>query len=91
MVAILGVLAVIAIGTYLRQARNAKKSEVLANVSQVSLRQKSDLAATGAASAARGRPQRGCAVRVRFSAAISRRDEGACWAQGTEEQRRDGL
>lgn len=46
-VTILGVLAAIAIGAYMRQVRNAKKSEVLANVSQISLRQKNYLAVAG--------------------------------------------
>jgi prepilin-type N-terminal cleavage/methylation domain-containing protein len=46
-VIILGVLAAIAIGAYTRQIKNARKSEVLANMSQISLRQTNYLAVAG--------------------------------------------
>lgn len=46
-VIILGVLAAVAVGAFTRQVRNAKKSEVLADVSQISLRQKNYLAVAG--------------------------------------------
>lgn len=46
-VVILGVLAAVAVGAYTRQVRNAKKTEVLANVSQITLRQKNYLAVAG--------------------------------------------
>jgi len=46
-VVILGVLAAVAIGAYTRQVRNAKKTEVLSDVSQISLRQKNYLAVAG--------------------------------------------
>jgi len=46
-VTILGVLAAVAVGAYTRQVRNAKKTEVLANVSQITLRQKNFLAVAG--------------------------------------------
>lgn len=46
-VAILGILAAVAVGAYMRQVRNARKSEVIANVSAISLRQKNHLAVAG--------------------------------------------
>lgn len=46
-VAILGILAVVAIGAYSRQVRNAHKSEVLADLSNLTLRQKSFLSVSG--------------------------------------------
>jgi len=46
-VIILGVLATVAIAAFTRQVRNAKKSEVLADVSQINLRQKNFLAVAG--------------------------------------------
>ncbi len=46
-VAILGLLAVVAVGAYTRQVRNAHKSEVIADLSNLTLRQKSFLAVSG--------------------------------------------
>ncbi len=46
-VTILGLLAAVAIGAYTRQVRNAHKSQVIADVSQISLRQKNYLAVAG--------------------------------------------
>lgn len=46
-VAILGVLAAVAVGAYTRQVRRAHKAQVIANISQISLRQKSFLSVAG--------------------------------------------
>jgi type II secretory pathway pseudopilin PulG len=46
-VAILGVLAAIAIGAYTRQVRNARKSEVIGDLSSLTLRQKTFLSVNG--------------------------------------------
>ena len=46
-VAILGILAAVAVGAYTKQIRNARKAEVISNVSQISLRQKNYLAVAG--------------------------------------------
>lgn len=46
-VVILGVLAAVAVGGYMQQVRNARKSEVLANMSQLSLRQRTFLSVAG--------------------------------------------
>jgi prepilin-type N-terminal cleavage/methylation domain-containing protein len=46
-VVILGVLAAVAIGAYSRQVRNAHKTEVMADLSNLTLRQKNFMAVTG--------------------------------------------
>ena len=46
-VAILGILAAVAIAAYTKNVRRARKSEVIANMSQLTLRQKSFLALSG--------------------------------------------
>ena len=46
-VAILGILAAVAVAAYVKNVRRARKSEVIANLSQLTLRQKSFLALSG--------------------------------------------
>lgn len=46
-VVILGVLATVAIGAYMKHVRNARRTEVMANLSNLTLRQKNFLAVSG--------------------------------------------
>lgn len=46
-VAILGILAAVAVGAYARQVRNAHKTEVISDLSNIKLRQQSFMAVTG--------------------------------------------